>query len=196
VRRRLFNLAAAVSLVLCVATAALWGMGRSWLGPRPYDRQPVVGRWFYRVYDSRSAGCIGLEIYHDWPTYNVSPPLGPKLSYTPEALAWYDKVPSGVHYRKLGFGYDHDTYFEVNGTPSMVAMGRYVMVGIPLWAAGLTWAAPIPFAAIIRRRRRVRSRMKRGLCPTCGYDLRATPERCPECGTESFLSTNHTNLHE
>ena len=39
----------------------------------------------------------------------------------------------------------------------------------------------LPLGSIYRRIIRVRT----GCCPTCGYDLCATPARCPECGTET-----------
>ena len=59
-------------------------------------------------------------------------------------------------------------------------------VSIPLWFATLAFAA-YPALAFIRGPLRRHRRRKRGLCLTCGYDLRGSPERCPECGTNPPL---------
>jgi hypothetical protein len=57
-------------------------------------------------------------------------------------------------------------------------------VSVPYWfLALLAAAAPLwKWRAVARQRRLQRLRQK-GICLNCGYDLRASPERCPECGT-------------
>jgi len=48
---------------------------------------------------------------------------------------------------------------------------------VPLWVPTLAMAAAPLWMTSRRRRHRLA-----GLCAACGYDLRATPDRCPECG--------------
>jgi predicted amidophosphoribosyltransferase len=40
----------------------------------------------------------------------------------------------------------------------------------------------LPPAVWLNGLRKTRRAKRLGLCPSCGYDLRASPERCPECG--------------
>ena len=67
--------------------------------------------------------------------------------------------------------------------------GRRRSFYFPYWVAFLpTTILPLVGLASAWRRarngRRIVWRFAHGLCWNCGYDLRATPERCPECGLE------------
>jgi hypothetical protein len=75
---------------------------------------------------------------------------------------------------RMGF-----TYLRADAGPGFPA--DYVHVTVPRWF-GVAVALILPALWTWRRIARRRT-LFAGLCPACGYDLRATPDRCPECGT-------------
>ena len=88
-----------------------------------------------------------------------------------------------VHWDLGGFAFDNsgclmDTS-AVSGMPLYVYSG-YRLV-LPMWFI-LASAAALPGTRLGLWIRQARRRSPRGLCRQCGYDLRATPTRCPECG--------------
>jgi hypothetical protein len=68
--------------------------------------------------------------------------------------------------------------------------GRMISVKAP-WVLIAPMACLPAVVMIVRGRRRMK-RVIAGKCLNCGYDLRATPERCPECGSVSAESSRAT----
>jgi hypothetical protein len=164
-KRRLFNLAAALSLVLCLATAALWVRsyyvsdqfgytnGGPWIGMTS-ERAGIS--LAYKHYHNHTLPNKGLE-------YRASPRPSPRQIST-----------------FLGF-------FYWNGSGTGITFWELI---VPLWFIAVLVAT---FATLwlwnYDCRRRWVLRWRAGLCPTCGYDLRATPDRCPECGIAAATPT-------
>jgi hypothetical protein len=76
----------------------------------------------------------------------------------------------------------NERFFEYFwGVPRLATDGE-LKAAIPYWVLTAASACASLVAWGIRRLRRKESDYS-GRCPACGYDLRATPDRCPECGS-------------
>jgi hypothetical protein len=171
VRRRLFNLAAAVSLLLFVAVAVLavrsLGFGISDSVAR---YQPP---WYAYVDSVDGKLLLDFKLLdplaaHRPPRWHVDSKRA--RNYQPSDAPWFNVAGLATrHVPRSAARADSRTYLHLPG-----------WLLLPLTAA-------LP-AVSVRRFIRVRHWRTRGNCPGCGYDLRATPERCPECGTVPHAS--------
>ena len=85
-----------------------------------------------------------------------------RLPHGPEGSEYWEHES-----RERGDLPSHPLWFHADDGPYHRSM--------PLW---MTLVPPATIAAYIARGRRRYT----GTCAFCGYDLRATPDRCPECG--------------
>jgi len=201
--RRLFTLLSALSLLLCAAVAVLWVrsyqrfdlIDHATVEPQRY--QVDVGFGAFTLQRVRRVGlgsARGRVCFSRYSEYGDSRRIrtewpGGGWSYSTERLdpdqivAPGPDVAVGVEWDVLGFGRRHYTWTSAFGTSTGFT---YTLdeTSLPHWLLCLFTALPPAIAcARFARGRRRRRRSRRGLCRACGYDLRATPGRCPECGT-------------
>jgi hypothetical protein len=90
--------------------------------------------------------------------------------------------PPTLPQMRLGFNFE-----QINiGSSIYPARGRYNGMILPLWPLMVFFLVlTIPETLL---RYRLYRRRKAGLCRNCGYDLRASPGVCPECGKAGAIS--------
>jgi hypothetical protein len=177
-------LIATLSLLLCAASTFIW-IRSHWIEDYVYKGQP--GRSFAVLFSSHGSLWIGTE--NGWPASGTwtttSEPVGSPTAYSP------------------AFGVKHlDSDRNLPGLEIIHASGwlsspqnRAMVTSIPparILCLNIAWAwlalpaGILPLIVASRmtlHRRRISRRRGANLCVACGYDLRATPDRCPECGT-------------
>jgi hypothetical protein len=167
-RWRVFTVLSVLSLLLCLATLSLW--------VRNYWRADVLA---WELVDTRGvshftyfgswAGYFGL-IHFDSKGRSYKPPGAPIADPWTWTVHLKLEWPTKLYQRR-----DSTNALFTRTTRSFcLPKGLFVVLFALLPTLWIT--------RTIRDRRRHRQ----GVCARCGYDLRATPERCPECGTPAI----------
>jgi 4-amino-4-deoxy-L-arabinose transferase-like glycosyltransferase len=118
---------------------------------------------------------------NDWVTHNYGSDdrrANWCLYSTRGAVVWGRSARHTSESAGLKFGSDptHDLRTKWGFLWFMTDAGK--AIGVPHWLLVLPLAAgPVTWAV-----RKFKCGYEPGHCPACGYDLRATPDRCPECG--------------
>jgi hypothetical protein len=171
--RLILTILAAFSLLLCVAVCALW-IDTYWVARDVVWHGTSVAPNYIRVESEQTQLRIAWVFrdphpvlshwtYETWPPRQSAPPNDWRLDSSDDVI-----------FRVLGASLliRHGADFPFRG----VLMPYWMMV------LGLALLPAFRIAGLWRSRRS-RARRRRGLCQKCGYDLRASSERCPECGT-------------
>ena len=165
------QLATAASLAAGVLTAALWG--RSFracdvlLQPRgPGDRACVTSEFGLMVFEWEAGPRVAVQ--PGWEYFRTPTPRRWPAARGPAMPAAY--VTTVRHFVRL---------------PPSAAYG----VAVPHWMIIFACGVLPAWWALDRRRRRAQARRRTaGLCTRCGYDLRESRGRCPECGQATTAS--------
>jgi hypothetical protein len=199
--RILITIAAVLSLLLCLTTAALW-----WRSARAADH--VTYTWPIEDGQRVRLGTVGLFGNQGSPvlvvyqctlipanTAAALTSLRAEAASLPKFEHWEDRpgqpdVPVAGHDWQGFFAGSSDAAERFRITPNgpiYAAQSRYLTLAAPWWSL-ITLFAIGPTGVFLRWHRAHRRRLTPGHCPVCGYDLRASPERCPECGNVNPIS--------
>jgi hypothetical protein len=154
-----------VSVILAMAVAGWW-VGSYWRGVFAVTCDSEI-KTVHMAYAAR-----GRFLFLSAPVLDHSGMVAPK----PFKFKFQITGPPVASVRctknVLGFGWP-DPDSNVSSSNAWFA--------IPHWFL-LSLTATLPSIRLFSHLRRKHLRLP-GHCQTCGYDLRATPDRCPECGT-------------